>query len=74
MYTLATPGEPNNANGIARADEYLRALNASKVYISEVMSSNDNIQAIAGEAKKDWVEIYNAGHRRGGSERLGPVG
>lgn len=61
VYTLATPGEPNNANGIARADEYLRALNASKVYISEVMSSNDNIQAIAGEAKKDWVEIYNAG-------------
>lgn len=61
VYTLATPGEPNNDNGIARADEYLRALNASKVYISEVMSSNDNIQAAAGADKKDWVELYNAG-------------
>lgn len=61
VYTLATPGEPNNDNGIARADEYLRALNASMVYISEVMSSNDSIQAAAGADKKDWVEIYNAG-------------
>ena len=61
VFTLATPGEPNNSNGTARADEYLRALNTYKVYISEVMSSNDNITAVAGEDKKDWVEIYNAG-------------
>ncbi|MBR5232199.1 MAG: lamin tail domain-containing protein [Clostridia bacterium] len=60
-YTLATPGAANDDKGIARADEYLRALNNSKVYISEVMSSNDRVSAIAGEEYTDWVEIYNAG-------------
>jgi len=61
VFTMATPGEANNDSGIARADEYLRALNNSKVYLSEVMSSNDRIVAIAGEENTDWVEIYNAG-------------
>lgn len=61
VFTLATPGAANDDNGTARADEYLRALNNSKVYISEVMSSNDYIVAISGESNTDWVEIYNAG-------------
>ena len=61
LFTLATPGVANNQDGIARADDYLRALNRSKVYISEVMSSNDYVTAIAGEDNTDWVEIYNAG-------------
>lgn len=61
VFTLATPGAANNDSGIARADSYLRALNASKVYISEVVASNDTVQAVAGQQNKDWVELYNAG-------------
>jgi len=61
VYTLATPGASNDDSGTARADEYLRALNASRVYISEVMASNDRITAVAGAANKDWVELYNGG-------------
>ena len=61
VYTLATPGAPNTENGQAKADEYLRALNTTKVYLSEVMSSNDNVVAAAGSANKDWVEIWNSG-------------
>ena len=61
VYTLATPGAPNTDSGVARADEYLRALNFSRVYISEVMASNDKVNAVAGSPNKDWVEIYNAG-------------
>ena len=62
VYTLATPGAANTENGQARADEYLRALNTTKVYLSEVMSSNDNVVAAAGSANKDWVEIWNSGN------------
>jgi len=61
VYTLATPGTSNDDDGIARADQYLRALNRSNVYISEVMSSNDYVTAVYGEENCDWVEIYNAG-------------
>ncbi len=61
VYTLATPGVANDDNGIARADDYLRALNNSRVYISEVMSSNDYVVAVYGEENTDWVEIFNAG-------------
>jgi len=61
LFTLATPGVANDENGIARADDYLRALNHSNVYISEVMSSNDYVTAIPGQENTDWVEIYNAG-------------
>lgn len=58
-YTLATPGAANNDSGAIRADEYLRALNPTRVVLSEVMSSNDNVTVNSG--KKDWVEIYNSG-------------
>lgn len=61
VYRLATPGAANSEDGMARADQYLRSLNRSRVYISEVMSSNDRIAAVAGQANKDWVELYNDG-------------
>ena len=61
VYTLATPGASNNDSGISRADDYLRALNASRVYISEVMASNDRVTVSSGTPNKDWVEIYNGG-------------
>lgn len=60
-YTLATPGASNSESGAFRADDYMRALNFSKVYISEVMASNDHVNVIQGSDNKDWVELYNAG-------------
>ena len=61
VYTLATPGSANNDSGAARADDALRAMNKSQVYLSEVMASNDTVIAAAGSENKDWVELYNAG-------------
>lgn len=61
VFTLATPGASNDASGAARADEYLRALNRTHVFLSEVMASNDKVSVFSGSANKDWVEVYNAG-------------
>ena len=60
VYSLPTPGAPNNQAGANRADQYLRALNASGVYISEVMASANLIRAFADFSPDDYVEIYNA--------------
>lgn len=60
--TLGTPGEKNDAQGAARADAYLRAINRSKVYISEVMASNDKVVAASASKNGDWVEIFNDSH------------
>ena len=60
IYTLATPGAPNNQTGANRADEYLRAINPSHIYISEVMSSANLVSAINGQPPSDFVEIYNS--------------
>ncbi len=48
----ATPGMPNNEAGAAQAEKNMLSANTAKVYISEVMSSNDE--------GSDWVELYNA--------------
>ena len=61
VFTLGTPGAPNNISGAARADEYLRAKNPYSVYITEVMSSADAVVAVKGERASDYVELYNAG-------------
>ncbi len=61
VYTLATPGEPNNQAGANKADNYLRAINKTNVFISEVISSANNVIAIAGQPASDAVELYNAG-------------
>ena len=52
VFTTATPGNPNNANGVSQAEKLLRAANPTGVYISEVMSSSDD--------GNDWVELFNA--------------
>lgn len=64
IYTLATPGAPNNQAGASRADEYLRAINYTGVYISEVMSSAGMIRAVADLPAGDFVEIYNSSTQR----------
>ena len=60
IYTLATPGVANNQAGANKADEYLRATNPTGVFISEVVSSADQVIALAGGEAADYVEIYNS--------------
>ncbi len=52
VFNTATPGNPNNSQGAAQAEKYLRAANPTGVYLSEVMSSSDN--------GNDWVELFNS--------------
>ncbi|MBE5783513.1 MAG: hypothetical protein E7329_09410 [Clostridiales bacterium] len=59
-FTVATPGAPNNQSGANKADQYLRAINPTGVYISEVMSSASEIVAFAELPAGDYVEIYNS--------------
>lgn len=60
QFDLSTPGQPNNADGQARADELIRAYNPTGVYISEVMASNDVTALGAAGITADFVELYNA--------------
>ena len=59
-YTLATPGAPNNEYGQSKADQYMRGINFSGVYVTEVMASAAAIQAINGLGTTDYVELYNS--------------
>lgn len=61
VFTVPTPGAANDSAGFKMADEYLRAVNPYKVYITEAMSSNDSVTVSAGMPFSDWAEIYNAG-------------
>ncbi len=56
----ATPSLPNTQSGRNQMDIYLRALNETGVYISEVMASNDETATTAGAEFVDWIEIYNS--------------
>ena len=60
VFTLATPGAPNNQAGAAKADQFIRALNVTGVYISEVMSSSSLIKAFEDQPSCDFVELYNS--------------
>jgi len=60
VYTLATPGAPNNQTGAHRADQYLRAINPTGVYLSEVMSSGNTVKAFPDFDADDFIEIYNS--------------
>lgn len=59
-YTLPTPGAPNNQTGAHKADQYLRALNTTGVFVSEVMSSSNLVKAFPEAAAADFIEIYNS--------------
>ncbi len=61
VFQVATPGRPNNVQGIADADRYLRQINETQVFITEVLASSDVITPAPGEAACDWVELFNAG-------------
>ncbi len=60
IFMLATPGAPNNAEGARIADEYLRAVNPTGIYLSEAMSSNSSTSLGEGLPYSDWAEIYNS--------------
>ena len=60
VHTLPTPGAPNNSAGAGRADQFIRALNASGVFISEALSSASQVKAFDDYAPADYVEIYNS--------------
>ncbi len=59
VYTLTSPGRDNADTAGADAD--LRRLNASNLFITEVMASNDSVRTIDDTTFVDWVELYNAG-------------
>ncbi len=60
FFALATPGNPNDANGQSKTDELIRAFNPTGVYISEVMASSDTVLTGATGISSDYVELYNA--------------
>ena len=60
VFTLATPGAPNTQEGANKADRFIRALNQTQVYLSEVMSSSSQVKAFADYSACDFVELYNA--------------
>ena len=61
VFQIATPGRPNNAQGMADADRYMRSINYTNVFINEVLASSDEVLPVNGEPACDWVELYNAG-------------
>ena len=63
MFDIPTPGVSNDKVGFQKADEYMRAINPHKIYISEVMSSNDSVHPTAGGPFSDWVEIVSYSDR-----------
>ncbi len=54
-----TPALPNNTSGENQMDIYLRALNETGVFVSEVMCSNDSTETAVGVDYVDWIELYN---------------
>ena len=61
IFTLATPSLPNTQAGAGQMDYHMRQMNASGVIISEVMLSNDSVDAAVGGYYEDWIELYNTG-------------
>ncbi len=62
IFQVATPTLPNNQSGFNQMDQYLRALNKTGVYISEVLASNESIATYQDAGFTDWIEIHNSGN------------
>jgi len=60
IHVKTTPQLPNTSSGENQMDVYLRALNPTGVYISEIMASNDDTVASSTADFTDWIEIYNS--------------
>lgn len=59
IHQRTTPQLPNTESGANQMDVYLRALNETGVYITEVMASNDTTETGSAEYV-DWIEMYNS--------------
>ena len=60
IHIKTTPQLPNTTSGEHQMDVYLRALNKTGVYITEVMASNGEVVTAGNTAFTDWIEIYNS--------------
>ena len=60
IHVKTTPQLPNTLSGENQMDVYLRLLNETGVYITEVMASNDDVETTVGADFVDWIEIYNS--------------
>lgn len=60
IHQNATPALPNTQQGANLMDTYLRGLNPTGVYISEVMASNASVPTTGAADFVDWVELYNS--------------
>ena len=60
VHVKTTPQLPNTTSGEHQMDVYLRVLNETGVYITEVLASNDEVVTTTGADFTDWIEIYNS--------------
>ncbi len=60
VFTLPTPGAPNNQYGANRADQFLRAVNPTGVYITEALSSANTVKPFDDQTPSDYIELYNS--------------
>jgi hypothetical protein len=60
FFEQATPGFPNTADGQSKVDQLIRSYNATGVYISEVMVSNDSVTIGVTGVTADYIELYNS--------------
>ncbi len=60
FFQLATPGFANNADGQSKVDQLIRFFNATGVYITEAMVSNDSVTVGATGSTADYIELYNS--------------
>lgn len=56
---MSTPSLPNTEEGVWTMDAYIRHMNPTGVYISEVMASNHSTSIAGTTDTCDWVELYN---------------
>ncbi len=57
---VPTPTLPNTQDSAWLMDRYLRQWNATGVYISEVLASNDTTVLAGSSLLCDWIELYNS--------------
>ena len=63
VFPLATPSLPNTQAGAGQMDYQMRMMNPTGVIISEVMLSNDSVDAAVAGYHEDWIELYNTSNQ-----------
>ncbi|MBN1777659.1 MAG: CotH kinase family protein, partial [Clostridiales bacterium] len=60
FFQEATPGFANTAGGRSKVDQLIRRFNATGVYITEVMVSNNAVPVGVTGLTADYIELYNS--------------